>query len=470
MIIKKEKGMVVTLVLVFGSIFLIMIGGLLGYILLQLRHTTHRAAWNQALHVAEAGVDYYKWCINNDVEENCEAEKDYYDSEGNLIGSFSVEVDSRTECGDIIERKISSTGWTEKFPDTEREISVSYGRTSVAQFAYLLNDNVWAGSDRTIRGLYHSNGGIKMDGENQSVVSSSLSEWVCTSSFGCGTCPVSDGCYMDQSLCMCPGVLTTTENSNPDLFDFPATLFDFEGITVDLAQIKSSAVSDSVYLPPSTDINQYADGYHIIFNNDGTFDVRIITRLRRIWAYNTEQGWHYDYIRIRDEYFYNTYTLDAECPVLFVEDHLWIEGEITEKITVASANLINPSNDTDVILVDDITYVDQDGTDALALIGERDVLIYPDSPDDMYLNGIFIAQKGHFGINYYPGYIKDYLEILGSVVSNGRVGTRWISGSSTVSGYSVRSNTIDTDLIYSPPCFVPYVDPEFKIVNWEEVE
>ena len=226
------------------------------------------------------------------------------------VGSFAIEVEPRVECGDTIERKIYSTGWTEKFPETDRKIAASYGRVSVAQFAYLLNDNVWAGSDRIIRGLYHSNGGIRMDGENQSIVSSSLEEWVCTSSFGCSSCPVSSGCYTQGSLCMCPGVLATTDNSNPDLFDFPTGLFDFEGITVDLAQIKSAAVADSVYLPPSTDINSYADGYHIIFNNDGTFDVRIITRLRRIYGYSTEEGWHYDYFRIRDEYFYNTYTLN----------------------------------------------------------------------------------------------------------------------------------------------------------------
>ena len=461
-----NKGSIVTTVLVFGIVLLILLGSLLSFILFQMRANAQRLAWHQSLYVAEAGADYYKWCLNNQVQDNCDQEKDYLDITGSSLGTFSLTVNETLSCGEVIDTLINSVGYVSSFPNTTREIEVIYGRVSVAKFAYLLNDSVWAGADREIGGPYHSNGGIRMDGENQSVVNSALDTWVCTDSFGCDSCPAA--CSLEGGSCVCPGVFSTTGNATEDLFSYPVTPFDFEGITVDLTDIKSKSEIDGIYLPPSVNIDSLADGYHLIFNNDGTVEVRIITRLYSDWAYSSEEGWHDDYFRIRDEYFYNTYNINALCPVMFAEDNIWVEGIVSEKMTVASADLITPSNDTSVILVDDIDY--QSAGDGLALIAENNILLSPSSPDQMELKGIFIAQKGHFGINHYPGNIKSKLEIIGSIISNGRVGTQWTSGSSIVSGYQQRENYIDPNLIYSPPSFVPYAEYDFKIVKWEEIE
>lgn len=454
----NNKGSIIAIVLVFGIIFLILIGSLFSFILFQMRANAQRLAWHQSLHTAESGIDYYKWCLNNEVEESCSTEKEYFDIEGNSLGNFSLNVDESMSCGEITERNIYSSGWTNKFSNTIRSVKVTYGRLSVAKFAYLLNDSVWAGSDREIRGPYHSNGGVRMDGENQSIVSSSLVEWTCTSSFGCSPSSTQDG------------VFSTSGNANEDLFDFPVPSFDFDGITIDLANIKSKSQASGTYLPPSTDIDSSADGYHLIFNNNGTVEVRIITRLYSDRAYSSEEGWHYDYFRIRDEYFYNTYNISDLCSVIFVEDNIWIEGEVNKKVTVASGNLINPNEDTNIVLVDSINYVDKDGTDGFAAIAEKNILISPASPNQMELRGVFVAQKGRFGRNHYPNNFRDKLEIVGSIVSNGRVGTQWTSGSYVVSGYLERENYVDTKLIYNPSPFVPYVEHDFRVINWEELE
>ena len=63
------QGVITTYVLVFGLIFLIMLGGLFSFILLQLRQSAEKAAWSQALHIAEAGINYYKWCLNHEIED-----------------------------------------------------------------------------------------------------------------------------------------------------------------------------------------------------------------------------------------------------------------------------------------------------------------------------------------------------------------------------------------------------------------
>jgi len=450
-----NKGSIVIIILIFGIVFLVLLGGLLGFVLLQMRYSAQRLAWDQSLYIAESGVEYYKWCLNNEI--NCDTEKEYLDPYGVSLGQFSLTVDQIISCGEVMERNIYSTGQTDRFPNTKREISVVYGRMSVAKFAYLLNDNVWAGADREIKGPYHSNGGIRMDGENQSIVSSALTEWLCTDSFGC-----------DPSVIK-PGVFTTTSNANEDLFKFPVPAFDFDGITVDLARVKDSAQTEGIYLPPSTTIDSSGDGYHLIFNNDGTVEVRIITSLYSNWAYSQQKGWHYDWFRIKSEYYYYTYPINSSCSAIFAEDNIWIEGIVDKKVTVASANLIEVNKDTSVVIIDDIEYVDNDGTSGFSVIAENNILISPSSPDQLELKGVFIAQKGRFGRNHYTNNLRDKLEIIGSIVSNGRVGTQWTSGSYVVSGYLKRENIIDTKLIYNPCPFIPFVEHDFRLIKWEEI-
>lgn len=475
---RTDSGAITILIMAFGAIFIILLGGLFGFVSLQLRQSVERAAWSEALHIAEAGIDYYNWCLNNEVEGSCAVEKDYYDANGNPVGGFSIEVDATISCGETTRRQIISTGWTDAFPDVKRKVSVLYGKMSVAKYAYILNDNVWIGQDHEIRGPYHSNGGIRMDGDNQSLVSSGQEEWICTSSFGCGPSSFQgqgwglgqcgDPCHLEGKNCFCPGVFTT-ENGSEDLFTFPVPAFDFDGITIDLADMKDVAVSSGVYLPPSADLDEDGLGYHIKFLNSGNFEVWIITELSRTEAYSEEEDWHYDYFTISDEYLYNTYAPPSSCSVVFVEDDLWAEGTVKGKITVASANLIDTDVDTDVVLPGNIGYTTTNGADGLALTGERNVLIGPQSPNNMELRGIFIAQKGRFGRNHYENNDKDYLEINGSIISNGRVGTQWTSGSQVISGYRERETYFDANLIYGAPPFVPTLSSEFEMANWEEI-
>jgi hypothetical protein len=286
-------------------------------------------------------------------------------------------------------------------------------------------------------------------------------------------------------------VFTTTPNANQGLFSFPVTSFDFNGITVDLAQMKGVAIANKTYLPPSTTIDSSAKGYHIIFNPNGTLEVRIITGLSKSTyggcsnncAYSLEEDWHNDYFTITSEYMpltlpneipSNPFSIPSACSAIFIEDNIWPEGTIKGKVSVASANLITPGVDTDIVLLGDINYDPMDdppdNPDGLVLIGENRILIGPQSPNSMMLKGIFIAQKGRFGRNCYPGNSRNSLQIYGSVISNGRVGTKWSGGSCDGSGYANRESYFDSNLIYDPPSFVPYIEPDFKIIDWKEIK
>jgi hypothetical protein len=484
--IKIQKGAITTLVLVFGSVFLLLFSGLAGFLLLQLKESRQKAAWNQALTIAEAGINYYRWHLAHapeDLQDGqdwcCESppclvcgpyEHDFSDPEGGVIGKYSLEITGNQQCGQISAVTITSTGWVDKYPNTKRTIRVKYVKPTVADYTYLLNDNVWAGADREIKGPYHSNRGIRMDGENKSLVTSAREDWVCTDSFGCSTCP--DQCWTEESNCVCPGVFTTT-NGNEELFNFPIPPFDFNGITMDLAAIKSlTQEGQGIYLPPSDN-----EGYHLVFRNNRSIDVYEITELDAVYAYDSENGWHWEYSVIDEEAFLGNYPISDDCGLVFIEDDVWAEGEVKGKITTVSANLINPNTETDVWLEGNIEYTTKDGSDGLVLVGQHNNLIGLYVPDNMELHGIYIAQTGHFGRNHYPCTLywpeckRSSLEIFGSIVSNGRVGTKWTySNGSWASGFEKRENIYDPQQSSNPPPFLPCISEEHQFNEWEEME
>jgi len=440
-----KKGSAIVYILVFGVVFLIIFSSFINFFIIQFRQTNQKVFLQTAFEIAEAGIEYYKWCLNNGVESNCSTTKDYLDSEGQKIGQFSLSINRSQQCGQTLQTEIISTGQLNKQPQIKKTIKALYGRESVGKFSYILNSAVWIGADHQILGPYHSNNGIRMDGANQSVVSSAQETWICTESFGCESCK--SPCNTVAGKCVCPGVFTT-ENGNPDLFEFPVPIFNFNQITFDLSQMKAIAQSSGIYLPPSNTINSSAKGYHLIFKNDGNVEIRIITSLSSDLAYSMEEGWHTDYFRIKNEYVYYSTSVPSSCSLIFVEDNLWPEGTIKGKVALASAT-VSPSSTTDVVLPNSINYSSLNGSDSFLLISERNVLIGPQSPDYMTLRGIYIAQTGRFARNCYPSNKREELKIYGTVVSNGRVGTLWHGGSCDSSGYQNRYTYFDSNLIFN---------------------
>ncbi len=462
----SNQGSIIISVLVFSAVFIILVSALNSYVFQQNRFYISKENRETAIQIAEAGLDYYKWFLSHypdDLQDGTGGagpyEHEYFDPEGGSIGKFSLEIEGDSQCGVVSAVNITSTGWTYNDPSKTREVYGRYAQPSVAEYAYIINSNVWAGSSRVIKGRYHTNGGVRMDGENQSLVTSAVEDWLCTSSFGCSPSQSVDGVF--------------GSGIGSDLWQFPVAQIDFAGITLDLVSMKAKAQSDGLYFGPSG-----RQGYHLIFQNDDTVDVYRVRQTRYVWGYSSEDGWERDYHIIRTEDFVGTYDIPSDCSLIFVEDDLWIDGEISGKVNVASANLIHSNTDTDVILNDNITYTHSDGTSGLTLVAENSILIPLLSPNDMEINGIFIAQKGHFGRNHYNTWYTPYsywsyitrntLEMHGSVVSNGRVGTSWSCGGSFCSGYSARENTYDRKLAVDPPPLTPFVSDDYRFIEWRE--
>lgn len=306
-----------------------------------------------------------------------------------------------------------------------------------------------------------------MDGENKSLVTSARATWTCTGSFGCN--PTNPNA---------PGVFTTA-NGDPALFSFPVPPFDFNGITVDLAAIKDLANAEGLYFDKAPS----GLGYHVVLNG-ATMQVYDVISLDTVQAYDLIQGWHNEDSIIlpggESLVTGSPFTIPTDCSVIFFEDTIWVEGTVQGKVTIAAADLQNPNAQEDVWLPGNIQYAVLDGSDGLLLLAQRNNLISLDSPEDMALQGIFIAQTGRFGRNHYsesrlpamydPFAKQNSLQIFGTVVSNGRVGTKWISGGTFSSGYNTRETIFDPEQTSFPPPFLPATSPQFQLSGWEEVE
>lgn len=477
----SPRGYLLLTALVYGSIFFTVLGALTAFVLTENRLQTRATDAVSATAIAEAGIEYYRWFLAhypNDLQNGTGQPGPYIipyaDPEGGQAGTISLDIEANQYCGQTSSIDIESTGTTNTADPVSRTITARYARPTVALYSYVLNDSVWAGSDRVILGPYHSNGGIRMDGSTNAPVTSSLSTWLCTSSFGCSP---------NQTR---PGVWGA--GTNQGLWNYPVPQVDFSGIAADFGSLKTTAIASGRYLPRASNTSNpnaasYWQGYHLVFNANGTVTVRRVSSTTETPSthINASDEDLPDRQIISNSTFYSTLTLPSNCGLIFVEDNVWIEGVVDGKVTVVAANVTNTGVEPNAMLRNNITYEVTDGTDGLTVIAENNVLIAPDSPTNMTLNGIFIAQGGAFGRNYFWRGSNDdrchqtyeprgTLTILGTTVSNLRTGTKWngVDCTGGTAGYQTRVDSFDRKLSTDPPPFTPKTSTDFVFVDWRE--
>jgi hypothetical protein len=483
---RPQAGITTLMVLVFMSVFLLILSALTGFAFEEAKYSNATLDREQALDSAEAGLEYYRWFLahfpGNTTNGTGTAGPYSYtvtDPEtGKTSGNASITVTPNTQCGAIQSIDLTSVGTSILDSQYPRTLFARYMQPSVAGYSYLLNSNVHAGSDRQITGPYFSNGGIRMDGTNNSTVSSAVSSWVCNSTYGCS--PTQKNA---------PGVIGG--GSGSALWNYPVASIDFNAITTGLSTIKTHAKNNGgLYFAPAgvgtTNANQR--GYHLIFNSNGTVDVYKVTSTIGVAAYPVSGTGvpQTDYSIINTQTYLGNYAVPTTCSVIFVEDRAWIEGTVTGKVTVAAADFIDASYNPDVYLANNIYYSTYDGTAGLTAIAEGNVLIPLNSPDTMSIHGIFVAEMGSYGRNFYtnnsaygatvPAAYSSYvtrtqLTTSGTVVSNGNTGTQWQCGSPSAlcSGYATRVDSYDELQALSPPPFTPTASTNYQFIEWKEL-
>jgi hypothetical protein len=107
----------------------------------------------------------------------------------------------------------------------------------------------------------------------------------------------------------------------------------------------------------------------------------------------------------------------------------------------------------------------------MAAVAQRHILIpWSGAPNNMVLEGAYVAQKGSFHRRYYPSNpnrLKASLTRYGMIASSGVPATAWISGGSVVSGFQTGSATYDSNMLYQPPPYFP-ASGQYEFISWEQ--
>lgn len=431
------------------------------------RHLEQR---EQAFHVAEAGLEYYRWFLAHSaispggVPPVPSEPLEVSDAEGNVIGVATFDIAAPVAASTVIQVDVTGAV-TGTSSGVRRTLRSTLAIPSFAKYSLASNNDVRLGEGTEVFGELHSNGGIRFDGFAHNIVTSAKESYDDPDHTG----SLEFGVHTHVSPVDPTPPSAVPER--PDVFGagrrFPVPQVDFAGITQDLSNLKTAAQNDGLYFAPSG-----RQGYLIEFNSDGTFDIWQVRSVYTLdfWCDLYSGGsptWSVNRTRRRQ-----TYQIPAN-GVIFVEDNVWVRGQIDgERITIGSGVFPDtPATRTSITVNEDLTYSNQDGTDAIALIAQEDINVGFYSEDDLEIDAALVAQNGRVGRPYYSTYcgsyaFRDAITVTGMIASNERYGFAYTDGT----GYDQRDLIYDANLLYSPPPNFPLTSDEHEILTWEELE
>lgn len=496
--LKINKGATLILILVFTSIFVILITAGAGYVTSQMKIANQRVDKERAYQIAEAGINYYRWHLAHvpaDFQDGTGAAgpyvHDYKDSTGATIGQYSLNIIPPATGSTVV--TIESTGWVSNRPSLKRKLVENAGIPSFTQYAVVADDIMRFGTGTEVFGPIHSNNGIRFDGIAHNLITSAKASY---------NDPDSDACTVNSwgvHTCVNPYDPSppTALPNRPDVFmagrQCPVPQVDFNGITANLATLKTAATNNGIYLGPSG-----AQGYHIHFNTNQTVDIqKVSTQLTCQYCYSNctwQSNWsNYADVFSIDQQASFTYqtrsSIGLPMPtngIIFAGDDIWIDGQINNShVTVVAAREPLASGSATIIINNDLRYTYYDGRDVIGLIAQTDISVGFYSEDDLQIDAALIAQNGRAGRYYYdphsgaqfsPANCDDYvsrqkLTLNGSIATNQRYGFAYTGttycGGTESSGYCTRTLNFDQHLTFGPPPSFPTTG-QYTIISLEE--
>lgn len=464
-IMKKylNYGTITPAILIISSTFIIAIYAILVLLATQLDFSNRDIASQVSLNAADAGVQYYRWHLNQDPDDFTDGTgepgpyvHEYLDQNGEKVGTYSLEIEPYPDNSGRV--TVRSTGWSEQYPNIKRTISAVFGTNPLTAFAFLHNSNIWFGQEITINGPVYTNGGVRMDGTNTSYVQTTKATY---------TCGVETGCSEPTEK---PGIWG---NGGPkELWEFPIPSIDFDSIDVDFNDLKGEAQNSGLYLGPSN-----KQGYHIVFNSNGTFDVSIVNTAQAIKGYSYEFGCENIVQDIKNEQPLGTFNV-ADSRLIFVEDDVWVDGTVNGEVTIAAGRFPIDTDNADIVINDNLVYVDKSGDHRLGLISQKDVVIGLFIPEDFEINGGLLAQKGRVIRHHYKYFqcsqgngthaIKNEFIMHGSIISNLSSYWNFSQGpGAPASGFVKTEISYDPFLEATPPGYFPSTGG-YRLLSWTE--
>ena len=455
---KKGDMLIALMVVVF--LFVLIMTPVTGYVATEIKVARSTVNMEQALQIAEAGVNYYQWHLAHfptDYQDGTGTAGPYVHSYKDLdteqvIGQYSLVITPPVASSTIV--TIQSTGSTSANPNITRTITARYGVPSLAKYSFLSNDVIWIGPNETVGGQMQSNNGVRFDGVTNAPVQSAKTTYTCPSGQG-SPCPATEN-----------GVWGSAAQSSQNFWQFPVPSVDFSSLTSNLATLKSSAMSGGIYLAPSN-----TQGYSLVFNSAGTVSVYKITSLTPTpTAYDISGATHNEDIDYNARTLQYTKSIPAN-GIIYVEDKVWVEGVVKGRVMVVAAQLpYNSSTAPDIYIPNNITYAAKDGTNTLGLLSQSDIIVTYGAPNNLEIDAAMIAQNGSAQFYYYggdAGSIKNAITVFGSIMTYGQWTWTWVNGSGgDVGGYATTNDIYDSNLLYYPPPGFPLSSAGYQQVSW----
>lgn len=440
--------------------------------LMEIKKAKNKIEYEQIFAIAESGIEYYRWHlahVPDDFQDGTGVPgpyvHDFKDSNNRLIGRYGLSIIPPQNGSTVV--TVESTGYLLQNPNRKRTILAKFGIPSLSSYSVVANDVMRFGSGTEVFGPIHSNNGIRFDGIAHNLVSSSLVSY---------TDP-------DPPPHTADGVHTHNADINATFLagrEFPAPTIDFNGITTDLAAMKTISQSNGLHLTASGGI-----GYHFTFNNNDTVDVKRVTAMSFC---RYRQGSWRDYpdiwsIGAETSFILNGrsslgYPLPAN-GIIFAEDDVWVDGQInTARVTAVAAREPLASGSASIIINNDLLYTNYDGRDAIGLIAQTDISVGFYSDTDLRIDAALIAQRGRVGRYYYQprsagfqynpagcraNIWKNSVTSFGSITTNRRYGFAYTDGT----GYNLRTLNFDSNLTFAPPPSFPTTG-QYTLLSWEE--
>lgn len=475
---KISRGSVIVQVLVFASLSSILITALASFSASNLAAGKNEYLRERAFHIAEAGIDYYRWHLAHaplDFKDGTGGSgpyiHDFKDKDGNIIGTFSLEI-IPPETGST-KVTIISTGKVLGNDTIERVIESQVAKPSLSKFAVVTENTIRFGEGTEVFGPIHSNGGIRFDGLAHNIISSALSSYNDPDHSGNKEFAVHTHVSPIDPLPPASVPIRTDVFRAGRMFPVPAV--DFGKFTNDLSNMKTKAQSGGLYFSGSG-----KSGYRILLKTNDTFDLYKVTSLEPVPKNCTEPdgqfGWGTWSIKSQD--FVNNYSF-PENGIIFAEDHIWVEGQIdTAKLTIAVGKFPeNQGQGRNITVNNNLLYTNYDGRDSIGLIAQGNINAGMVSADVLRIDAALIAKNNRIGRYYYrppsdnkdrcsPYHIRDTITLYGAMATNKRYGFAYTDGT----GYQTRNIIYDANLLFAPPPDFPLTTDEYQIISWKEIK
>lgn len=475
---QSNKGSMLVLALVATGIFMTILLGAITLAQLQRKLNEQKISSAQALHIAEAGVNYYRWVLYRDQEEYCNQETclsgpdygpygpyEYTDFSGAITGEYELYITPPPTNGSTIVT-IKSIGWTSAAPNTKRVVEVQCGIPSWSTFSNLTDSEVAYGSGAVTTGPVHSNTGIVYYAGSQALDMVTASELIYDGNDGVHTTdPGGPAAVFQGGRDFGPHIPKVSfgllDNFASDNYGKAAS----SGLIVDPSDF-GSADPDSIPAERGCISSGECDeGYHITFISNDRFELRRVSSLQTIGStYGQCSG--VETFSINTETAPLTYDIPAN-GIIFVKHSVWVDGTVGNGSTGTRATVMAfkepfSTGDADIIVNNDLLYTLHDGSDSVGLIAQNDFIIGLAMEDDLVIEASILAKNGrkirHNYSNTTCGSVRSKLTINGSQCSFLQPSTGDVNN---------REYNFDGNIMFNPPPHFPTTG-QYQFLSWDE--